>query len=258
MENVNRKTVAATAILISACPALTSAQQITPSVPASPSSQSMDGTSVTPLVTTFSCGSIWTEASQCTQLCSSGSGCPNGQQCYAGIPCPQEMVERQRQEELFIMESLVEEREREFMSRFVCGRSYDDAVESCSGGDSSNSSEGVSWAAHAYFCTSGLSSECPSGMQCYASVSCPRSKDEATADDSATRSDSVEPSTLIIHSRDMDILHNLSSFVTEPILLNYTNNIGSTMGYYNDVVASSETLRSTALVSMLLHNSCYH
>ncbi len=66
------------------------------------------------------------------------------------------------------MERLIWERDNNSGSSgwkgFVCGVSFQEAESSCSGSDHS--------AQEVHYCDSGQSSECPSNMQCYASVAC--------------------------------------------------------------------------------------
>ena len=100
-------------------------------------------------------------------------------------------------------------------SRFVCGASWEEAVESvCESGLSLVSS--LASSSGPIQCPSGLSSQCPTHMECYASITCPTS---------GLRS-AYKKTYLEHHSRQGEILlsdyhltQNLSSFVTEPVLL---------------------------------------
>jgi len=126
------------------------------------------------LSTAFSCGSHWRKAQACSTLCPTGqdSVCPDGESCYAGIPCTGEssssesndnmdyILKRQAQMEKRELNRLKRKSEEEHVDRFVCGESY---VEG------SGPSE-----AQVQYCPTGSSSQCPSGMQCYAAVSCSR------------------------------------------------------------------------------------
>jgi len=117
----------------------------------------------TSMVPTFSCGSHWKSATQCNQLCIDGSdtSCPTGQYCYAGIPCSKSNVEESTlRMEAEWMERLMLERDGNGVKEFVCGVSFEEAESSCGGGSS------------VHYCNSGQSSECPSNMQCFASVAC--------------------------------------------------------------------------------------
>jgi len=119
------------------------------------------------MVPTFSCGSHWKSATQCNQLCIDGSdtSCPTGQYCYAGIPCSKSNVEESTlRMEAEWMERLMLDRDGNGVKEFVCGVSFEEAESSCG----SNGGGGSS----VHYCNSGQSSECPSNMQCFASVAC--------------------------------------------------------------------------------------
>lgn len=121
------------------------------------------------MVPTFSCGSQWQSATQCNQLCIDGndSSCPTGQYCYAGIPCSKLNVEEAAlRMEAELMERLIRERDVNSVKAFVCGVAFEEAESSCSSGDGGRSARPV------HYCYSGQSSECPSNMQCFASVAC--------------------------------------------------------------------------------------
>lgn len=86
------------------------------------------------------------------------------------------ILKQQAQMEQREINRLKRKREEEHVDRFVCGESYVEAAESCSGnaaGSSSSADEGSSLPGVQY-CPTGSSSQCPSGMQCYAAVSCSR------------------------------------------------------------------------------------
>lgn len=129
---------------------------------------------------TFSCGSRWSTAKQCNQLCTDGSdsSCPIGQHCYAGIPCDDSSTSSQQMmEEEKLMERLIQQRDTGVKKEFVCGFSFDEAESSCNGSaagnsDSSSSDETADNMMMIHYCHSGQSSECPANMQCYASVAC--------------------------------------------------------------------------------------
>jgi len=61
--------------------------------------------------------------------------------------------------------------------RFVCGGSYVEAAESCAATPSSATTDSSSALPASnmapQFCPTGSSSQCPTGMECYAAVSCP-------------------------------------------------------------------------------------
>mmetsp|Transcript_30866 Transcript_30866/g.65243 ORF Transcript_30866/g.65243 Transcript_30866/m.65243 type:complete len:323 (-) Transcript_30866:123-1091(-) len=154
-----------------------------------------------PLSTAFSCGSHWRHSQTCSTLCPTGqdSACPLGQYCHAGIPCSQSLQEPSSGEEGYIMEGVLkrqarmEQREmnrlktariKEYVDRFVCGESYAAAAESCGGNVAASSSSSSitddnggslpTAAAALQYCPTGSSSQCPTGMECYAAVSCSR------------------------------------------------------------------------------------
>jgi hypothetical protein len=62
----------------------------------------------------------------------------------------------------------------EVQERFVCGVSWEDAVDSLSCNTESSSDATPQDSSRAIACPSGLSAQCPSHMECYASVSCPQ------------------------------------------------------------------------------------
>mmetsp|Transcript_20013 Transcript_20013/g.30484 ORF Transcript_20013/g.30484 Transcript_20013/m.30484 type:complete len:272 (-) Transcript_20013:84-899(-) len=134
----------------------------------------------TSMVPTFSCGSHWKSATQCNQLCIDGSdtSCPTGQYCYAGIPCSESNVEESTlRMEAEWMERLIRKRDGNGVKEFVCGVSFEEAESSCgSNGGSMGGGSSV------HYCNSGQSSECPSNMQCFASVACGGS---SSSDDSS-------------------------------------------------------------------------
>lgn len=129
---------------------------------------------------TFSCGSRWSTAKQCNQLCTDGSdsSCPIGQHCYAGIPCDDSSTSSQQQmmEEEKLMERLIQQRDTGVKKEFVCGFSFDEAESSCNGSAAVSSDSSSDATADnimmIHYCHSGQSSECPANMQCYASVAC--------------------------------------------------------------------------------------
>mmetsp|Transcript_3833 Transcript_3833/g.6622 ORF Transcript_3833/g.6622 Transcript_3833/m.6622 type:complete len:273 (+) Transcript_3833:230-1048(+) len=138
----------------------------------------------TSMVPTFSCGSHWQSATQCNQLCIDGSdtSCPTGQYCYAGIPCSKSNVEESTlRMEAEWMERLIRKRDGNGVKEFVCGVSFEEAESSCG----SNGGGGSS----VHYCNSGQSSECPSNMQCFASVAC--------GSGSSSSDDSSYPSSLL-------------------------------------------------------------
>lgn len=195
-------------------------------VPKTPMRRSDKHSDVSSLSPTFSCGSIWTEATQCSMLCPTGDGCPNGQECFAGIPCPSAMVKES--EMLSRVELETELAEEQYESTFACGTSYASASEMCGSSSSALSLPSL-------LCPQGLSVECPSGMNCYAAVRCPREdlhsessssyNNEAILSSSQDRLSPKNSSQELISSY-FDYEHfqvqNLSSYVTQPVLINAT------------------------------------
>mmetsp|Transcript_12833 Transcript_12833/g.27268 ORF Transcript_12833/g.27268 Transcript_12833/m.27268 type:complete len:304 (-) Transcript_12833:82-993(-) len=183
------------------------------------------------LNTAFSCGTHWSTAETCSTLCPTGrdSDCPNGQQCYGGIPCSDsesslhEILARQHHLEQQELNRLLSWRQETYVSRFVCGNSYAEAEHICArdadaltSSDSSSSSmdaaaQHLITLAASHYCPSGSSSQCSNGMECYAAVPCPRSAFEE------------EPSVSLTHVVPSD--RAVDSFlITEPILWNVGNN----------------------------------
>lgn len=170
------------------------------------------------LHTAFSCGTRWNTAQTCSTLCPSGNddACPSGQYCYAGMPCSaaaaaadgessmEEILERQRHLELQEMNRLMDAREEMYVNKFVCGDSYAEAEDSCNAPVDGGHESGDGGDMESHYCPSGSSYQCPSGLQCYAAVPCPR----ATHDE--------EPSLL------EEVSLKLLPLMTEPILLNDT------------------------------------
>jgi len=122
------------------------------------------------------------------------------------------VLERQHQLEQEEMKRLAHRREEEYVARFVCGKSYDEAAESCNAAVAASPMVGVAAVAattSTVYCPAGSSMQCPTGMQCYAAVSCPR----LTHDE--------EPPL----GQEISLGLGFKSFlVTEPILLNATDN----------------------------------
>jgi hypothetical protein len=113
---------------------------------------------------TMSCGSNFEEASQCTQLCLSGAGCPEGQSCFSTIPCPAELVAaamgNSGQDILNLVGfGLASDK----TLRNVCGSSYEDAESSCQDGYTDNFIS----------CDEGAH-QCPPDREiCYSELICP-------------------------------------------------------------------------------------
>lgn len=136
------------------------------------------------LSTAFSCGARWTSAKSCSALCPSGndSECPDGQRCYGGIPCTGDddvdmekiLEEQSRLEDLEMDRLKLLREENGYEERFVCGESHEVAEASCGGGSSLEVGNGEGLGLVAHYCPTGESSQCPTGMECYAAVSCPR------------------------------------------------------------------------------------
>lgn len=187
--------------------------------------------------TVFACGASLSHAisqlslvssheSQVTAaLCSTGldSECPGNEYCYAGIPSSVGMKMRMLEEEANVLKKMVRDREEGFHSlddqgvesRFVCGTSWEEAVESvCEAGSSSVSALDLSTGP--IHCPSGLSSQCPTHMECYASVTCPTNGVPSANKNSDLEGQSRQGDILL---SDYDLAQNLSSLVTEPVLL---------------------------------------
>jgi hypothetical protein len=106
----------------------------------------------------------------------------------------EEILERQGRMEREEVNKLKRSREEMMhVERFVCGGSFEEAEASCRGGGEGSSStssteEGgtstttSSSVVGAHYCPSGSSSECPTNMNCYAAVSCPRSSHHEEVD----------------------------------------------------------------------------
>lgn len=174
------------------------------------------------LVPAFSCGSVWTEATQCSMMCPTGDGCPDGQECFAGIPCPSAMVKENEMRSRIDLET--ESAEEEYQSIFSCGRSYAHASEMCSSPSSAQLSPSL-------LCPGGLSDECPFGMNCYAAVRCPRMDLRSDSSQSYVDETILSPSqtnlslpVLIPSYFDYEALQvkNSSSYVNQPMLINTT------------------------------------
>ena len=130
--------------------------------------------------TVFVCGSSLQEATQAAQsspdsasLCPTGQDqCPPQQHCYAvvGVSSSPLHQRQSHQEEMFI-DNLIRKREEGIGAYsdggFVCGTSWEDALQSVWSAESSSRGP--------IHC-SVSSSSCPSDMECYASVSCLREK----------------------------------------------------------------------------------
>ena len=71
------------------------------------------------------------------------------------------------------MKHMNHDNDQEVQERFVCGVSWEDALDSLSCNAASSIVE-AQVPSRAIACPSGLSSQCPSHMECYASVSCPQ------------------------------------------------------------------------------------
>lgn len=174
------------------------------------------------LVPTFTCGTSWRDAyAQCSSfsstasstataangvvassiptLCPTGdsSSCPSNQHCYAGIPCSFSLVEQRMViEEKYVKDSI--EQQQHVKGRFVCASSYEEAVESLS-------------QKSVQYCNSGTSDECPSSLECYASVFSSSSTSNESVGSTYNESLTTSPTPV------------LSSYITEPILLNSTS-----------------------------------
>ena len=147
----------------------------------------------------FSCGSSWREARSCTTLCPTistrsnngeegdSSVCPSGQKCYAGISCePNQSMDwildwqgrLERRDMDGRMSQTDKNRRKEVGNSFVCGTTYADAETRCTlaaaGAESLSSLSSSSSSDYngLHYCSTGSSSECPSTMECYASVPC--------------------------------------------------------------------------------------
>ena len=203
------------------------------------------------LTPTFSCGSIWTEATTCSKLCGTGSDeeCPSGEYCYAGIPCPSSML-MEHDDDLTSSRRQPpqgHDNDDDQEMKFVCGFNYDDALSSCNGQDDIQSWSMPQHRQHeqeqqVQFCPTGQSNECPSTMECYAGVICPRATTTTI-----TAIQKEEEVIVVIDSATTGMIQNLSSYVTEPLLLlnSTTSTTDSTDGalintsYYNELASTS-------------------
>ncbi|KAL7521518.1 hypothetical protein ACHAWX_007423 [Stephanocyclus meneghinianus] len=172
-------------------------------------------------------------------LCPTGldSECPDNEYCYAGIPSSVEMKRRMLQEESSVLKKMVTDREEGFHtlddlgveSRFVCGTSWEQAVESvCESGSSSVSSRDFSTGP--IHCPSGLSSQCPTHMECYASVACPTNGVPSAHKKTHLEGQARQGEILL---SDCDLAQNLSSSVTEPVLLVLNTTASQTSAEYS-------------------------
>jgi len=150
-------------------------------------------------------------------LCPTGDSavCPHDEQCYAGISCAtsnrdmEDVMEEQRRLEREELNRLMDLTDDEYVNRFVCGHSYEDAMSSCAtSADPPQRHPQHGWVAStAYYCPTGSSLVCPADQECYAAVTCP----ETTHALEMPRLELVE------------VGLNLQSVVTEPMLMNYSD-----------------------------------
>ena len=153
----------------------------------------------------------------------------------------EDVLRRQSRLEMQEMDRLVRLRDdggedgEYYVKRFVCGMSFEEAEESCSNIDNigSSSSDGTSSGTSsgsssqsAHYCPAGSSSQCPSDMECYSYVSCPRS------------SSGEEPPPLI-DDESMRLLNSLLARSTEPILLLNSTDVDDTIDSYDHVGTAS-------------------
>eukprot|EP00804_Cyclotella_cryptica_P020277 CCRYP_015903-RA/>CCRYP_015903-RA protein AED:0.05 eAED:0.05 QI:474/1/1/1/1/0.9/10/478/2037 len=111
---------------------------------------------------TYSCGTSFATASQCTQLCLSGSPCPDGQSCFSDIPCPSSLVAAAMGSVGDEILDLVDGgRNNDLITRNVCGSTYDEAEATCKHGYTESFTA----------CNDGAT--CPEGQICYTSILCP-------------------------------------------------------------------------------------
>jgi hypothetical protein len=117
---------------------------------------------------TMSCGSTLEQAQQCSVLCLSGAGCPEGQACHNSVPCPSDIVAAamgnsgQDILDLVNFDNSNSEATGKGL-RNVCGSSYEDAESTCRDG---YTDDFVS-------CDEGAQ-QCPLGRDiCYTGLICP-------------------------------------------------------------------------------------
>jgi len=205
---------AATSAAVIVYPTLSSAS--TTCTTSTPRPQLQDEGASTHLSTAFSCGSRWTAAQTCGVLCPAGDSivCPNGEKCYAGMSCAtshrdiEDVLEEQRYLEREELNRLIDLRGDEYVDRFVCGQSYEDAMSSCAiSANPPQRHPQHGWGTStAYYCPTGSSSVCPANQECYAAVSCPKTT----------------------HDSEISILEMIEvglnlPIITEPMLVNSTS-----------------------------------
>ena len=151
----------------------------------------------------------------------------------------EDVLRRQSRLEIQEMDRLVRLRDtgedgEYYVKRFVCGMSFEGAEESCNNNDNigssssssvgtSTSTSGSSSQSSAHYCPTGSSSQCPSDMECYSYVSCPRS------------SSSGEEPPPLIDDESMRLLNSLLARSTEPILLLNSTDVDDTIDSYDHV-----------------------
>lgn len=119
-----------------------------------------------PTFPTMSCGSDYLHASQCHQLCLSGTGCPDGQSCHTSVPCPSDLVAAamgNTDASILQLIGFNTDDNNDLVLRNVCGSSYEDAEMSCRDG----------YTEDFVTCDKGAH-QCPAGREiCYNSLICP-------------------------------------------------------------------------------------
>ncbi|EJK54041.1 hypothetical protein THAOC_26409, partial [Thalassiosira oceanica] len=121
---------------------------------------------------TSSCGSTWSHAAACAVLCLDGRGCPSGQACHVGVPCPSSQVAlAMGSAGSAIMNHIDADGEFAGMTveTKVCGTDYQDAESKCRSGDP-DVLDGLGYSDDFYGCPDDV---CPDGMVCYGGILCP-------------------------------------------------------------------------------------
>ncbi|KAL3784075.1 hypothetical protein ACHAWO_009756 [Cyclotella atomus] len=208
-----------------------------PSQPLSSSLPSHEQKTTASSSSIFACGTSLSSAiaglSPNSTLCPSGldSDCPANQYCYAGLSSKRDgatalnrqLLERQAEMERSILNASIRERQQghreEMETRFVCGASWERAVESVCDNDDASSNASLSSSTYSrqepIYCPTGEAA-CPSDMACYASVSCSFSRSSSAISNSSSKrtqadSNSREKEVSIAKQ---EIAQNLSSTMT--------------------------------------------
>ena len=121
---------------------------------------------------TSSCGSTWSHAAQCSTLCLDGRGCPSGQACHVGVPCPASQVALamgSAGSSIINHINDYDEYEGMVVETKVCGTDYSDAESRCRSGDP-EVLDGLGFSDDFLPCPDDV---CPNDMVCYGGIPCP-------------------------------------------------------------------------------------